>query len=73
MTKEYVRRPSNGDDSIRCLCGNHPLAQGFFPCDRQGNLAESNEAWIEPLYRCDRCGRIINSETWEVVDRVPEA
>jgi hypothetical protein len=58
-----------------CLCGNTPFAEGFHPCDEKGNDVFSNpEAWESNLQACDRCGRIINQDTLEVVgQRVTES
>jgi len=46
------------------------VSDGFFTCDDKGNEVEPiEELWLEPLYVCNRCGRIINQETLEVVGR----
>ncbi len=51
-----------------CPCGNDPGRDGFFPCDRRGEEVEPTPAaWQEPLYRCARCGRIIEQETGLVI------
>jgi hypothetical protein len=53
-----------------CLCGNQPDRDGFYSCDRNGTGVEPTEAeWPEPLYLCDRCGRIIEQGTGLVVNR----
>jgi hypothetical protein len=51
-----------------CLCGNTPIADGFFPCNDKGQEIEpTKEAnWDERSYVCARCGRIINQHTLEV-------
>lgn len=57
----------DGDD-WRCLCGNTPHTDGFYPCDSAGNRVEPvPEAWGGLLYVCERCDRIVNQETREVV------
>jgi hypothetical protein len=59
-------------DAWQCVCGNTPVAQGFFPCDKIGNLVEPTpEEWPAPLYVCDACGRIINQDTLLVLGRRP--
>jgi len=64
MTKEKIRR-RHGD--FLCLCGNNPIAEGFFPCSPLGEIVDPTpDAWPKPLYRCDSCGRIINQDTLEV-------
>lgn len=51
-----------------CLCGNTPMADGFFPCDHEGALVEPTpEEWTTNWYVCERCGRIIDQATTEVV------
>lgn len=56
------------DDSWICLCGNHPISDGFYPCDSTGKQVEPTpEEWPVSLYVCDRCGRIINRDTVFVV------
>lgn len=51
-----------------CLCGNEPDRFGFYSCDRTGAEVEPTEAeWPEPLYVCERCGRIIEQESGLVV------
>lgn len=59
-TVERVDVEAIGDDEWDCVCRNHASAEGFHPCDEQGNAVEPTAAdWPDPLYRCDRCGRII--------------
>ncbi|HYT36280.1 MAG TPA: hypothetical protein VEL49_03800 [Ktedonobacteraceae bacterium] len=54
-----------------CICGNVPSDEGFYPCDEQGNMVEPTpEEWTTKLYRCDRCGRIIDQDTRKVVLQV---
>ena len=51
-----------------CLCGNTASAQGFFPCDSEGERVEpSLQAWTSGWYVCDGCGRIIDEATRRVV------
>lgn len=51
-----------------CICGNQPHLEGFFPCNREGEeIDPSDEAGWEGLYVCDRCGRMIDSETRKIV------
>ena len=55
-------------DSWICRCGNTPLEDGFYPCDTQGRKVEPTpEEWTTNCYVCDRCGRIIEQSTREVV------
>src|SRR6187551_3205516 len=51
-----------------CFCGNQPDRDGFSFCDRDGSEVEpTEEEWPEPLYICNRCGRIIEQGTGIVV------
>lgn len=55
-------------DAWKCICGNYPGGDGFYPCDAHGNEVEpTREAWTTGLYVCAQCGRIINPDTLEVV------
>ena len=59
---------SNDPYSWKCICGNHPSKDGFYPCDAQGNRVEPIEKdWTTGLYICATCGRMISPETLEVV------
>jgi hypothetical protein len=53
-----------------CRCGNTPIQQGFFPCDKWGRLVEPTpEEWTGIYSRCDQCGRIIDQRSLRVVGR----
>jgi hypothetical protein len=61
-------------DAWKCICGNTPSDDGFFPCDEAGDDTEPDLGgyWDGVRYRCDRCGRVIDQDTGEVVgQRVP--
>jgi len=54
-------------DNWTCLCGNTGLADGFYPCDSEGQMVEPTpEEWATNWYVCNRCGRIIDRKTMEV-------
>jgi hypothetical protein len=56
------------DDVWVCLCGNDPTTDGFYPCLPDGRTVEPVEGvWVEPLYVCARCYRIIEQPTGLVV------
>ena len=51
-----------------CICGNRPSEDRFLPCNRSGELvARTPATWPEPLYRCGRCGRVIDGDTRAVL------
>ena len=55
-------------DHWRCPCGNRPVSSGFFPCDETGRLVDPMEmGWPRRLQCCERCGRIIDLDTFRVV------
>ncbi len=69
-TIETSRR--DGEDWLICPCGNEPDHDGFVPCDASGQEVEPTpRAWPQPLYACQRCGRIIDAATRRVVGRRP--
>jgi transcription initiation factor IIE alpha subunit len=49
-----------------CLCGNTCDQNGFYTCNREGRKVVIEDG-AEKLYVCDRCGRIIDQTTLEVV------
>jgi hypothetical protein len=56
------------DDWWECLCGNAPDTDGFYPCLPDGRTVEPVEGvWVQPLYVCARCYRIIEQPTGLVV------
>lgn len=67
---EYIIDESDKGIDWLCICGNTPGGHGFFPCDMDGNKMEPviGSFWND-LYVCDRCDRVINQETLEVVGR----
>ena len=56
-------------DWFICNCGNEPDNDGFFSCLSTGEIVSPtlNGEWEGSLYLCERCNRIINGETLEVV------
>lgn len=56
-----------------CLCGNTAASEGFYPCDERGEMVEPTpEEWTTNWYICDRCGRMINQSTRDVVEVRPD-
>jgi hypothetical protein len=70
--KERITHEEGSDEAWICICKNTPTSDGFYPCDMQGKEIEPTEkdGW-ENLYVCDRCKRIINQDTLEVIIRSP--
>jgi hypothetical protein len=63
---EQITHENGNDEAWICICNNTPSAEGFFPCDREGNEVEPVAGW-DDLYICARCGRIINQHSLEVI------
>jgi len=66
MVQERIRVENGNADAWICLCGNVPESDGFFPSDRAGNEMEPKNDWPE-LYVCNRCSRIIDQRSLEVI------
>lgn len=50
-------------DHLTCECGNRGDLEGFYPCNAAGEYVEPTaELWPDPLYRCDKCGRLYRQE-----------
>ena len=72
-TKEKIKHEANNDEAWICICKNTPSDSGFYPCNDEGNEIEPTKrsGW-SGLYVCGDCGRIIESETLEVVGSNPD-
>ena len=65
---EFITRDLRNEDAWKCICGNTPSDDGFYPCDKKGKQIEpTKESGWTNLYVCDSCGRIINQNNLEVV------
>lgn len=53
--------------ALLCNCGNTPDAEGIWPYDAEGNDEKSSLSADGSYFACDRCGRIIDGDTLEVV------
>ena len=67
MAKETITHEKHNQEAWVCICGNTPTTAGFLPCDEKGNQVEPVDGLWTNLYVCDRCGRIIQQDTLEVV------
>jgi hypothetical protein len=64
---ETIRHESGNPEAWVCICGNTPTSDGFYPCDKFGKEVVPDMSWIDPIYVCHRCGRIIHANTLQVV------
>jgi hypothetical protein len=71
-TRAHIGFAADGPAAWVCVCGNTAVGVGFYPCDKDGNTVEPVGGW-GGLFRCDKCGRIIEAETREIVGRAVEA
>lgn len=69
MEREHVTHEVGDKDAWICVCGNQPSDDGFYSCDRRGKQVVPDKDWIEPLYVCDACGRIIDGDTLKVLGK----
>jgi hypothetical protein len=70
MEKERISSERHDEHAWVCICKNTPGDDGFYTCDKEGNEVEPTaKEWTTGLYVCNRCGRIIDPETLEVVGR----
>jgi len=67
---KYISFEAHDRDCWICTCGNYAEAEGFYPCDRDGNVIEPvTDSWWDELYRCERCGRVIDQRDHRVLGR----
>jgi hypothetical protein len=68
MQKEFITHDKGDEHAWTCICGNRPIDDGFYPCDDKGQEVEPTSGW-NGLYVCDRCGRVVDQHTLEVMAR----
>jgi hypothetical protein len=71
MMKELISRETGDKDAWVCICGNMPSEDGFYPIDDDNHEVEPTpEDWLTNQYYCNRCGRVIDQDTLEVVRKL---
>jgi hypothetical protein len=66
LLPRYIVEDKSGD--WNCICGNHHEFEGFLFADSSGRAVDATKwLWDGKTYVCDRCGRIIDGDTLEVV------
>ena len=69
-TPGQITHEAGNKEAWLCVCGNTPTADGFFPCNSEGEEVEPVASeWTTNCYVCSRCGRIIDQATLEVRGR----
>ncbi|MFH0828801.1 MAG: hypothetical protein V1907_01315 [Candidatus Kerfeldbacteria bacterium] len=67
LPTHITHEPADPDAWV-CLCGNTPTLEGFLPCDVQGRpVSPTPQDWTTNAYVCNRCGRIIEDGSLEIV------
>jgi len=66
---ERIRKDPGNDIECVLSCDNNTAMEGFYPCNWQGDELEPyvDGPWKGRLYRCGRCGRIIDVDTLRVI------
>ena len=69
MTRLFSEYIGGTTDWFECLCGNQPNYDGFYSCLSTGEIVSPtlNGEWDGTAYLCERCSRIINGDTLEVI------
>ncbi len=68
---EHIKREKADKDAWVCICGNTPADDGFYPINEDDREVEPTpEEWKTNQYFCDRCGRVIDQNTLEVVKKL---
>lgn len=62
-TPEYIIE--RAEDDWECRCGNTAESEGFHPCNEVGEIVDDNTGY----YVCERCYRIIDYVTLQVIGR----
>lgn len=57
----------DGQDWWVCKCGNKPDLEGYSPCSSTGARCEPDKSWDETYYLCERCFRIIDQHTLQIM------
>lgn len=57
----------DGMDWWVCKCGNQPDSDGFSPCSNIGARCEPDDNWEGTHYLCERCFRIIDQHTLQIM------
>jgi hypothetical protein len=68
ITSEQITVETDFKGAWICLCGNTSDSTGFYACDEKGFQMEPTlESNWKSHYICGICGRIIDSETFNVI------
>jgi hypothetical protein len=71
--REKIKYKGDDEDAWICICTNTHYDHNFYLCDEEGDEKEPKKVSdLNGLYVCGGCGRIIDSQTLEVVGQNPE-
>jgi hypothetical protein len=69
--KEHITHEKGNSDAWICICGNTPDGDGFYPIDAADREVEPTaEDWTTNQYYCNKCGRVIDQDSLEVVRKL---
>lgn len=72
LTSQFILEVSDG--VWECRCGNSTESEGFIACDDEGlEVPEELGPWDGILRVCQRCWRVINGDTLEVLGFASES
>ncbi len=71
MAKEFISCHPNYQDECVCVCGNQSIHGEFFMCDDTGvEVGPEHPIADTGLWACERCGRVINYATKQVIGKL---
>jgi len=71
MIRNHITHESQDEDAWVCLCGNTSFDSGFAPVNNDHVVVEPVIGeWDTRNYVCLECGRVIDMNALEIVDRV---
>ena len=62
----------HGAINWQCPCNGEPFAEGFWPCNENGEFGALVPCPMHQLERCQDCGRLFNCHTGEILRQPKE-
>lgn len=71
---EHITHENDNPEAWVCICGNTPSSDGFYPINSKNEEVEPvPEDWDTNQLFCNKCGRVIDQDTLEVVKQLEPA